>query len=368
MRNIFIGACGIFLCYGFSYSHSDCTDEEKIWAIQSRTFTFHAGTIAHNHTLTQSELNGLIKSALDFWSSNINAEIANHGISESVNDNFWNFVLSSGVNAPGSIPVHLSYTAKQGIAKKFVNLKAERDLLEVKANTQLEDLEKSSKIIDSTHSTRNAEIANHKISKSANDNFWNFVLSSGVNAPGSIPVHISYTAKQGIAKKFVNLKAERDLLEVKANTQLEDVEKSSKAIDSTHSTRNADIVRHNKMVEKYNQTVETLNSLSHQMNLITANFQSTEQGIYRGEENQSTKERRNEEIEIFYFFDLDDLQTVIAHEIGHAIGLQHVPREKALMHAYKSAGMELLEADRAEIRRVLRNNSIRQCIPSATDS
>ena len=285
MRNIFIGACGIFLCYGFSYSHSDCTDEEKVWAIQSRTFTFHAGTIAHNHTLTQSELNGLIKSALDFWSSNINAEIANH-----------------------------------------------------------------------------------KISKSANDNFWNFVLSSGVNAPGSIPVHLSYTAKQGIAKKFVNLKAERDLLEVKANTQLEDLEKSSKAIDGTHSTRNADIVRHNKMVEKYNQTVETLNSLSHQMNLITANFQSTEQGIYRGEENQSTKERRNEEIEIFYFFDLDDLQTVIAHEIGHAIGLQHVPREKALMHAYKSAGMELLEADRAEIRRVLRKNSIRQCIPSATDS
>jgi hypothetical protein len=58
-----------------------------------------------------------------------------------------------------------------------------------------------------------------------------------------------------------------------------------------------------------------------------------------------------ETIKIFVMGDLDELKNVLAHEFGHALGIQHLADVKALMHAELSeANRNLKLVSRADIR------------------
>jgi hypothetical protein len=71
---------------------------------------------------------------------------------------------------------------------------------------------------------------------------------------------------------------------------------------------------HSQLVGHYNEGVETINSLP----TTTVEFHS---GVYQGDK-----------IEIYQYWNKHDLKLVVAHELGHAIGIGHLEPTEAVMH------------------------------------
>ena len=90
--------------------------------------------------------------------------------------------------------------------------------------------------------------------------------------------------------------------------------------------------RINGYIDRYNTLVESLNTKSRD-DIKQGSFQT--------------------ELEIFAFADAADLQMVIAHEFGHALGIGHPADPNAVMSAYHQVGteaMQLTETDIAALR------------------
>lgn len=95
--------------------------------------------------------------------------------------------------------------------------------------------------------------------------------------------------------------------------------------------------RGNQAVLEYNKDVETFNSKFHKEAEFT-------QGDYQGDS-----------INVYQYDDQNELRRVLAHEFGHALSLEHIAREDAIMHNVmegKHEGYSLTTEDIAEYQRV----------------
>jgi hypothetical protein len=86
------------------------------------------------------------------------------------------------------------------------------------------------------------------------------------------------------------------------------------------------------LIEKHNLLVENVNS-----NIAAVNKSSEaefEQGLYVSNE-------KGQKIDIYEFNDRSDLVFVLAHELGHALGMEHNDDPESVMY-YKSSGASLV--------------------------
>ncbi|MDD5084284.1 MAG: matrixin family metalloprotease [Candidatus Moranbacteria bacterium] len=110
--------------------------------------------------------------------------------------------------------------------------------------------------------------------------------------------------------EYAQLQSQRKSL----NAFADDIEKQRKALNSLVGQLNDLVAKEQRAVDSYNKEVTTYES-------VHGSEKEFDQGVYTGTE-----------ITIYQFSDTSDLVLVLAHELGHALGMDHVENPKSIMY------------------------------------
>ncbi len=134
-----------------------------------------------------------------------------------------------------------------------------------------------------------------------------------------------------------------------------------RALEAEKNSINAEIARLNQRSNTLNDTADTINSLATvinqlitELNLNVKKYNSTTAATGEEfDEGEFILENGEMRIDVYQFDDENKLVRVLAHEFGHALGLEHVEDTKAIMYKLnQSSTLILTDADKVELDRV----------------
>lgn len=133
---------------------------------------------------------------------------------------------------------------------------------------------------------------------------------------------------------------------VEFSKRQKDLEAQFASLQTRELTLNTKIANLNALHTSLNTLATVLNTYVETYNTAIQNMGEFEEGVYRREGNVQT-------ISIYAYANKTQLVRILAHEMGHALGLEHVSDANAIMYMVnKSTTLATETADLTELRRV----------------
>ena len=83
---------------------------------------------------------------------------------------------------------------------------------------------------------------------------------------------------------------------------------------------------------RLNERIEHLNERIDEKNLLIEEYNRTFAGSERFTQGEYIEDQNGRSIRIYHYTDTDELRLVVAHEMGHAIGIDHVTNPQSVMY------------------------------------
>lgn len=199
----------------------------------------------------------------------------------------------------GKLSINLTFDSRQSLNDQITALEENLDSQKNSINPQIEEYNRLSAEFKKKLNDLNTQI-----------DYWN---SNGGAPPN----------------EYEKLKKEQQTLK-------EEAEKLNSLAKSLNQSTDV----YNTEVGKLNQTVDTFKE---------ALAQRPEEGLYDGRKNR---------IDIYFNINKNELIHTLAHELGHALGLKHVPNAKAIMYAFSTTETTPSSEEIAQLTEICRKRTI----------